>query len=412
MLPRFPQQGRAVQIVFVHQNFPAQFGHIANLLTNKFGYDCVFVSQQPSQGTSKIRRVKYDIKGGATEKNHFCSRTFENAIWHTHAVHDALAAQKDLKPDLIVGHSGFGSTLFLSQLFDCPVVNYFELFYRQKNSDMDFRPDFATGELEKMRAQARNAMILLDLNHCKAGYSPTKWQHSTLPAEYKPKVEVIFDGIDPELWQAGPEPNRKFGDWEIPAGAKIITYATRGMEAMRGFDIFMRVAKKLTELRDDIHVVVVGQDRVCYGGDQKHLGGKTLREHLFATEVFNFSRFHFLGMLPPPDLARLFRLSDANFYLTVPFVLSWSVFNALSCGAPMIASDTAPVREVITHGENGLLVDFFDVDGFVEQTLKLLDKPDDYRHLGRNGRALVEREYSYDVCLPRIHDLYKRTAGK
>jgi len=400
-----------MQIIFVHPNFPAQFGHIARHLTTQFGYDCIFVSQQPAKGESPIRRIQYHTKGGAVEKNHFCSRTFENAIWSTHGVYEALAAHPELKPDLIVGHSGFGSTLFLSQLFSCPILNYFELFYHTKNSDMDFRPDFPTGVMEQLRAQARNAMILLDLNECTRGMSPTKWQHSTLPVEYRNKVEVIFDGIDVELWKNGPETNRTFCDWEVPADCKLITYATRGMESMRGFDIFLKAAKKLTALRSDIHVAIVGQDRVCYGGDQKHLGGKTLKEQWFANEVFDASRFHFTGLLPPADLARLFRLSDAHFYLTVPFVLSWSVFNALSCGVTLIASDTSPVREVVKHGENGLLVDFFDVDGFVEQTLKVLDRPDEYRHLGENGRRLMEKQYSYDVCLPRIHQLYREVAA-
>ncbi len=79
----------------------------------------------------------------ARATTHYFSRTFENAVWHAHAVYQACAASGELAPDLIVGHSGFGSTVFLPELFpDVPIINYFEYFYRPHNSDMDFRPDF------------------------------------------------------------------------------------------------------------------------------------------------------------------------------------------------------------------------------------------------------------------------------
>src|SRR5262245_10534019 len=114
-----------LHILYVHRNFPAQFGHIAARLANMLGFRCTFVSKLPADWVEGIELVQYVVKGGAVEQNHFCSRTFENAIWHTHAVYEALAARKDLQPDLIVGHSGFGSTLFLRQLYDCPIINYF-----------------------------------------------------------------------------------------------------------------------------------------------------------------------------------------------------------------------------------------------------------------------------------------------
>jgi hypothetical protein len=172
-----------MQIIFVHQNFPAQFGHIAGHLAQTRGHEPVFVSLKPSGKVGPIRMIQYKLKGQATDKNHFCNRVFEDTIWHTHAVYEALAAHPDLHPDLIVGHSGFGSTLFLRELFDCPIVNYFEYFYFSHNSDLDFRPDYPCRPEDHLRSKIRNAMILLDLNNCDRGYSPTEWQHSRLPAE-------------------------------------------------------------------------------------------------------------------------------------------------------------------------------------------------------------------------------------
>src|SRR5437868_290544 len=152
-----------MHVLFVHQNFPAQFGHIAVHLDRRHGMRSTFISEKPPGRFGRVERIQYTAKGGASVQTHYCSRTFENAIWHTAAVYDALRARPDIKPDLVVGHSGFGSTLFLKELYDCPIINYFEYFYHTKNSDMDFRPEFPSPEVDRLRAKARNAMLLLDL---------------------------------------------------------------------------------------------------------------------------------------------------------------------------------------------------------------------------------------------------------
>src|SRR3974390_417646 len=118
-----------MHILFIPQNFPAQFGHIAHYLARREGFRCTFLSEQPPGNIGGIDRLQYRTTGGATERNHYCSRTFENAIWHSHAVYQALEARPDIKPDLIVAHSGFLSTVFLRELYRCPIINYFEFFY-------------------------------------------------------------------------------------------------------------------------------------------------------------------------------------------------------------------------------------------------------------------------------------------
>ena len=190
-----------MHILFVHQNFPAQFGHIAGHLVQKHGYRCTFVSELPDGVVGGIRRIQYRPQGGATAQTPYFTSNFENAVAHAHGVYEACRRHPDLKPDLIVGHSGFGSTLFLNELFPCPIINYFELLYRPRDSDMDYRPEFAPSEMDTLRAYLKNAMILLDLQNCRAGYCPTPWQKSTLPGAYADKVEVIFDGIDTEVWR-------------------------------------------------------------------------------------------------------------------------------------------------------------------------------------------------------------------
>lgn len=179
---------------------------------------------------------------------------------------------------------------------------------------------------------------------------------------------------------------------------KIVTYVSRGFESIRGFDIFMKTAKRLAEQRSDVVFVVVGQDRICYGGDQKTIGGESFLRWVLSQDSYDLSRFIFPGLLPPQQLAQLFSISDLHIYLTVPFVLSWSLMNALACGATVLASDTAPVQEMITQGENGLLVDFFDVDAFVDQASRVLDEPREFKRLGQAAQRLIRERYSLDVC--------------
>jgi glycosyltransferase involved in cell wall biosynthesis len=396
-----------MHVLFVHQNFPAQFGHIAAYLVRRKGWRCTFVSQQPPGQVAGIECVPYHLQGGATDKNHYCTRSFENAIWHSHAVYEALAARPDIRPDLVVAHSGFLTTVFLRELYDCPVVNYFEYYYRTVGADMDYRPDFPYPAINRLRAHARNANILLDLENCDAGYNPTRWQRNLFPDTYRPKLRVIFDGIDTAVWRPLPDPPRRLGNWDIPSGMRVVTYVSRGMESIRGFDIFMRAARIVCERSKDVIFVVVGEDRICYGGDADFIGSKSFKSWVLARDNYDLSRFVFTGLLPTPSLVQLFALSDLHVYLTVPFVLSWSLMDALACGATVLASDTAPVREMIVPSQNGLLFDFFDVDGLADRIGQVLDAPQEYKPLGRAGTEMIRERYSLEVCLPQMLGLYE-----
>ena len=418
-----------MHVLFVHPNFPAQFGHVAHHLVERHGWRCTFVSETPAariplEHGRVIEKIQYKAPGGATRHNHFCSRTFENTVWHCDGVLRALAGRPDVTPDLIVGHSGFGSTLFLRELFpDVPVVNLFEFYYRphEPESDMTFRRDlnWPLGPDKFLRSRCRNAMILLDLQNCQVGYCPTRFQQSRFPGEYADKLRVVFDGIDRRFWhghgealrpalpQRGP---RTVCGVRLPAGARVLTYCSRGFESMRGFDVFMRAVRRITQARSDVHVFVVGTDRVAYGGDEQHTGGRTFMQwtlDLPDVQGFARDRVHFRGRIPPAELAALLAASDLHVYLTVPFVLSWSMVDAMSCGAVVLGSDTAPVRELIRDGETGLLADFFDPDDFADKALRVLADPAAFRPLGRAAEALVEAEYSLEATLPKMLAVYE-----
>jgi glycosyltransferase involved in cell wall biosynthesis len=400
-----------MHILFVHQNFPAQFGHIAEYLIKQKGFRCTFVSQMSPGTWAGVERIQYQVKSGATDKTHYCSRSFENATWHSHALYEALHLRPDIQPDLVVAHSGFLTTAFLRELYRCPMINYFEYYYRTQHSDMDFRPDFPSPQINKLRARARNAVLLLDLENCDAAYSPTEWQKNRFPKMFHDKIEVVFDGIDTNIWKPRPGQPRRIGNRLVPDDIKLVTYVSRGMESMRGFDIFMKTANLLCKRRQDVLFVVVGQDRICYGGDKDVTGKLTFKEYVLSGDQYDLSRFVFTGLMPIQPLAELLAVSDLHIYLTVPFVLSWSLMDALACGATVLASNTAPVQEMIQHGHNGLLVDFFDVEGFATQASRVLDAPGEFKALGSAGTQMIREHYSLEVCLPRMLALYEKATA-
>jgi glycosyltransferase involved in cell wall biosynthesis len=403
-----------MHILFVHRNFPAQFGHIAAHLVENFGYQCSYISEKPPGIEGGIQKIQYRIAGGATSHTHYCSRSFENATWHAAGVYEALKAHKPaLEPDLIVGHSGFGSTLFLPELFPgVPILNYFEYYYHARNSDLDFRPEWPPLEYDLLRSRSRNAMILLDLEYSTAGYTPTCFQKSLFPEKYSEKIEIIHDGIDTDFWQRDPEPSRTLGDVTLPEGCRVVTYVARGLEAMRGFDIFMKTARILTDRFPDVHFLVVGSEEVAYGGDLKHISAPSFKAHILSQDQYDLSRFHFLGYVPPEVLRQVFSLSDLHIYLTVPFVLSWSLLDAMACECIVLASDTAPVRDAIVHQQNGLLCDFFDVEGFANSAGEVLQNLADFRRtFAAPARQTILSQYSLAEIFPRLLQFYNRHAS-
>lgn len=410
-----------MHVLYVHQNFPAQFGHIAHHLVEKLGWQCSFCSETPGGRAGGIEKIQYKLEGGATKSNHFCSRTFENTVWHSHAVYEALIRRPDIKPDLIVGHSGFGSTLFLRELYPAvPIINFFEYYYlpHDPDSDMDFRSDLGweIPRIKYLRSRCRNAMILLDLQNCQVGYTPTQFQRSKFPEEYSGKLRVIFDGVDRAVYHGyneelrppvGQRATRKLAGIDIGPDTRVVTYVSRGFESMRGFDIFMRSAKLILEQYPDVVFIVVGTDRIAYGGDETYTGGKSFKDWVMSKDKYDLSKIRFVGRMNPQDLGKLLASSDLHIYLTVPFVLSWSMMDAMSCGAVVLGSATSPVKEMIRDGENGLLADFFKPEEFAEKAVAVLRDPNAFRPLGRAAEQMVVEKYSLEAVLPQMLQLYE-----
>jgi len=407
-----------MHVLFVHPNYPAQFRYVAPRLVTDYGWTCSFATANAkAPDLPGIHRIVYRPTCSASAAVPEALRPFHNGYGHAHGVYEALKARRDLKPDVVVAHSGFGSSLFLPYLYDAPVINFFEYFYRPTGQDLGYRPETPVSEMMLLRSRARNATCLLDLDNCDRGWSPNEFQRGLFPREYWGKIKVIPEGVDIALWSSGRERGaareRRLPDGKVvPAGTRIVTYVSRGFEFMRGFDVFMRAARRVCRERADVLFVVVGTDRAAYGGDEHFVREKSFRQHVLNEGGYDLSRFHFTGRVPEADLARLLSLSDLHVYLTVPFVPSWSLLNAMSCGCVVLASDQACVREYVHDGHNGLLCDFFDEDGIARRMLDVLADPAAHRPLGEAARATIETKYSLDVCLPVIRGFFEDVVAK
>lgn len=393
-----------MNILFVHKNFPGQFGPALAYLRSR-GVRCWHVNERVEGHVNGVDCIRYRVQGGATGRNHLSSRSFENAVWHADAIRDAVERAQIPKPDRIVGHSGFGSTLYLRELFDAPTINLFEYYYRLTGADMDFRPELAPTIAEKQRAVTRNAMILLDLDNCDAGYSPTHWQRSLFPKAFRDQIDVVHDGIDTRLWSGDGD----VAKLNLGPSTKVVTYVARSFEPQRGFDIFVRMATRIAAERNDVAFVCVGDPaRAGYGAYPNGCSPSEYVAGLMNAKGVPRDRFRFVGAVPPTTLAAIFRRSDLHVYLTVPFVPSWSLLNAMSTGTVVLASDVDPVTELVEDGVTGLTRNFFDIDGLAKAATHVLADPAKFRPIGRAAAEQIKERYSVEVCGPKLERLFER----
>lgn len=396
-----------MKILFVHQNFPGQFPHLAPALRAR-GHDVLALTAETNNRPSPVQVVKYRKPEPVKLSSPFTKLYAESAERGTKA---ALAArQMRVKhgyiPDVIFGHSGWGETLFLKEVWpEAKLLVYAELMYKSIGLDTDFDPEFRREGLgPRLSTVARSAHLMQSMIQADAGLSPTEFQASTFPPELRAKISVIFDGVNTKT--IAPNPNARL---DIPgttlsfkSGDEVLTFVNRSLEPYRGYHSFMRALPAVLNARPNAHVVIVGDEGQSYGAAPKTGSWK----QIFLDEVkdrLDLSRVHFLGRVPYPTFTALLQVSRCHCYLTYPFVLSWSLMESMGAGAMVVASDTAPVREVITDGETGRLVDFFDYSAMSDAIVDALANPQDYVHMRENARRLIVDKYDLEtMCLPRL----------
>lgn len=405
-----------MRIAFLHSNFPAQFVHLAAALARNPANQVVFITAREEGGIPGVRKIIYQKHREVNSGTHNYLQSFENAVLQGQAVYRELIKLKaeGFVPDIVYGHSGWGLPLFVKEA--CPaakLVCLFEWYYRAHGSDADFDPAQPLSVDDELRIRIKNSPILIDLDSCDWGVSPTYWQHRQLPLEFQPKISVIHDGIDTDFVK--PDPDARLvlpaAGLDLSGAAEIVTYVARGMEPYRGFPQFVEAARLITEARPGCHVVIVGADRVAYGRSLPN--GKTYKQEMLEKVPLDQGRVHFTGLLPKADYLKVLQASSAHVYLTRPFVLSWSMLEAMAAGCAVVASDTPPVVEVVTDGVNGLLTDFFSPAKIAARVAEVLDRPGDYRDMRVKARQTVLDRYDLRRLLPvQLGLLARLAAGK
>jgi glycosyltransferase involved in cell wall biosynthesis len=395
-----------MKILFVHNNFPAQFRNLVVTLSAMEDVRMAVIGCETARAMRGIDLHRYQTPH-ANPSVHSFARRFDHECRRAEQVLYAATALagSGFTPDVILVHPGWGENLPLRAVFpNARIIVYCEFFYRSVGQDAGFDPEFAAMGLDgHVALQARNAASLIALAEGDSGLSPTLWQKSAFPKEFQAKISVIHDGIDTDTLKPDAQAMLTLASGAtLTAYDEVVTYSARNLEPLRGFHIFMRALPRVLAERPGAQVLIVGGDGVSYGAvPQRDPSWKAalLRE---LGDVLDLKRVHFLGHLAYAEYMKVLQISSVHVYFTYPFVLSWSLLEAMSVGCVVIGSDTAPLREVI-DGSNGLLVPFFSPQALSEAIMSVLADPERHAPMRKEARRTVRKHYDAKrVCVPKL----------
>ncbi|OAN67836.1 glycosyl transferase family 1 [Sulfitobacter sp. EhC04] len=397
-----------MNILFVHQNMPGQYRELVQWLAATGQHRIYFLTQRKNApDLPGVETRKYQTHRTPAKDAYGLSRVWEEATGAGFGA--AVAArrielQEGFRPDIVVGHVGWGELTFFKQIWaDVPIIGFFEYYYNITGGSVGFDPEEPISDHAPFMMQARNAVPLANIETVDLGHCPTYWQRDRFPRSFHDRMYVCHDGIRTDKLLPDPDVSLGLGrlNRELTREDEVVTYVSRNLERTRGFHIFMRSLPRILRERPNARILIVGGNDVSYGGKSQHPGGLRAEMEAEVGKNVDWDRVHFLGNIPYPLYQKMIQLSRCHIYLTMPFVLSWSLLESMSMGATIVASDVAPVREAITHNETGLLVDFFDPDAVAAQVVKVLANPQDYAHIGKAARDHVVKEYDFlTKCLP------------
>jgi glycosyltransferase involved in cell wall biosynthesis len=399
-----------MRVLFVHNNFPAQYRHLVRALAQDPRMTVKAVGSVSAREEAGVGLRKYALSDDGVPEVHPFARRFDLECRRAEQVLYALSsvASSGFEPDLIMAHPGWGESLPLRSVFPkARILLYCEFFYAPHGRDVGFDPEFPdTGVDGKVALRLKNASTLLALAESDGGVSPTAWQRSTFPAEFLDKIQVIHEGVDVDIVRPDPMATFCLADGrKIRRGHEVVTFVARNLEPLRGYHIFMRALPRIMAARPQAEVVVIGDDGTSYGAPPPR--GTTWKSLGLAEVVgrVDMNRVHFTGPLSYQDYLRVLQVSAAHVYLTYPFVLSWSLMEALSAGCVVIGSQTAPVSEVI-DGQNGILTPFFNLEALAERVIDVLASPHRYQSMREKARGTIVDQYDlHRVCLPAMRSL-------
>ncbi len=405
-----------MKYLFVHQNFPGQFLHIVRHLAKTKKHEVVFITEPNVNEIQGVRKVPYRKPPAAAAEAHVAARELDGGVRRAEVVAHTAANLKQLgfTPDIIIGHHGWGELLNLPDVWPgVPLLGYFEFYYHHDGIDVGFDPEFPPNPLDYPRIRAKNAINHIALNLGGHGQTPTEWQFSTYPTWARDQITLLREGVHLDVCKPNPQVRRsalKIGDMTIRPADKLVTYVSRDLEPYRGFHLMMRSLPHLLRARKDVRVVMVGGDGVSYGNPPKEGSWRQVMMKEVGDGI-DLNRVVFPGRLDYQTYIKMLQRSDAHVYLTYPFVASWSLRESLAMGCAVIGSDTQPVREFVTNGENGLLVPFFDPPGLARTIQRVLEDTRLARSLREKARAYAERHLAMDDYLAAYGGLIDRLIG-
>ncbi len=392
-----------MNVLFLHNNFPAQFLHLSQKLAADPKNTVVFGTKHTEDvQLPGVRKVPFVPSREVNPSTHHYIRNYESAVLHGQAVFRLAEQLKaaGFVPDVVCAHSGWGAGMFIKDIFpQAGLLSYFEWFGRSHGSDVDFDPAFPLTMDETLKIRAGNAPMLVDLYGCDRGISPTRWQRDQFPSEFHDKITVLHDGVDTDYFFPDPGMKLVLPDLDLSHVDELVTYVSRGMDSYRGFPQFMEAIAHVLERRPNCHVAIVAAERVAYGPSLPD--GKSYKQAMLEKLPLDLSRVHFLGNLPYGLYKLVLRASSVHIYLTRPFVLSWSFMEAMASGCLIVASDTSPVREVMQDGVNGLLADFFSPAEIGDRVCEALDHPKTMQEIRHNARQTIVEHYAQSSLLPK-----------
>lgn len=397
-----------MQVAFVHRRGFGQFAALAEHLATS-GHDVSLVCETVDRRLPSIRVIRHRVEPGPRTDGQM-ARYLGIPDHHARIGHrvaetlDSMVRHGE-RPDIIIGHIGWGSMMFVKDVLpNVPALGYCEFFYRAEGADVGFAPDDNPDTETRKRLRLRNAAQLISLEAINGGISPTHWQKSLYPAGAQNRIAVCHEGVDTRRFRPDSGASLKLPDGRIlKAGDPVITFVARDLEPYRGFPQALEAAAKVIRQNTDAIFIFVGGDGVSYGTPPP--GGGSWKDTLLAKHDIPADRILFPGAISHNLLRQLYQISAAHIYLTYPFVLSWSVIEAMACGALVIGSETSPVQEVIRSGQNGLLVPFYDTDALAGTILSVLQKPADFLSMRAAARRTIENRFRLVDCLSRQKSL-------
>lgn len=387
-----------MRALFIHQNFPGQFRHLVRAWSQRPGWEVIGIGRESAPGMHGVRCCRYRPHRIPGKAQHPYLRQMEDAVLHGQAVARVLdrLRQQGFVPDTVIAHPGWGETLYLREVYpEARLVHLCEWYYGNPDAEVDFDPEFPSTADDRARMRTWNALHALNLSQCDIAVTPTRWQRKQHPAVFQPHIQVVHEGVETHL--IGPAATATYttpSGFVLKAGDPVVTYVARNLEPYRGFHRFMRALERVQQVNRRCHAIIVGGDQVSYG--RAPVGAPNWRDSMLAEVRLDPARTHFAGRLPTDLYRRVLQVSGVHVHLTYPFVLSWSLLEAMASGCLVIGSRTAPVEEVVRDGENGILVDFFDTEALAERICEALEGGGRRAALRDAARTEIRQRYTVE----------------